>query len=95
MSTFNSLKLFVDEQLFNTLNASNKKKIRKKTEKLKIYNYRNKYLSICKYIPDMMFGDNLKFIAAGDLFKFSAPDIFSTFIGVYSGLVSSIYEELL
>lgn len=52
-------------------------------------------MQICKYIPDMMFGDNLKFIAAGDLFKFSAPDIFSTFIGVYSGLVSSIYEELL
>jgi len=56
----------------------------------------NKYLSISKYnIPDMMFGDNLKFIAAGDSFILSAPEIFETFIGVYSGLVSSTYEELL
>jgi len=42
----------------------------------------------------MMFGDNLKFIA-GEPFIFSVPDIFETFIGVYSGLVSSIYEKLL
>jgi len=42
-----------------------------------------------------MFGDNLKFVVASDPFIFSTSDIFATFIGVYSGLVSSIYEEIL